>query len=170
MLFRSGVETILVRVGEGPVLQAPLTYRGAPLEGADAFLITEMEHSVLGPRWVYDAVGDPVYADVLHRAIVTGGTEADLQTAVDGRLEPGPKSATAQGSGTAADAPTITSVQVATSGQRTTITTGVGDLVVLRVLGADAPSGETLDVEWEEGARLVAAFVARFSPPNRSIS
>ena len=139
---------MLVRVGEGPVLQAPLTYRAAPLEGAEEFLVTTMDHSVLGPRWVYDAVGDPVYADVLHRAIVTGGTEADIQVAVDGRFEPGPKFTTARGSGSASDAPTITSVQVATVGTVTTITTAPGDLVVQRVLGGDVPAGETLTASW----------------------
>jgi hypothetical protein len=152
-----GVETMLVRVGEGPVLQAPLTYRPAPLEGAEEFLVTTMDHSVLGPRWVYDAVGDPVYADVLHRAIVTGGTEADIQLAVDGRFEPGPKHATARGSGSASDAPTITSVQVATVGAVTTITTAAGDLVVQRVPGGDVPAGETLTASWGEDRSAVLA-------------
>ena len=39
----------------------PVTYRDAPLPGADAWLIGTMDHSVLGKRWVYDGVGDPVY-------------------------------------------------------------------------------------------------------------
>jgi hypothetical protein len=30
-----GIETLLVRRGAGPVLQVPLTYRGAPLAGAE---------------------------------------------------------------------------------------------------------------------------------------
>src|SRR5215475_8037664 len=47
-----GIETILVRVGDGPVHHAPLTYRDAPLAGADAWLIGTAEHSVLGRRWV----------------------------------------------------------------------------------------------------------------------
>ena len=34
-----GVETLLVRAGDGPVLQVPLTYRGAPLAGADEHLV-----------------------------------------------------------------------------------------------------------------------------------
>lgn len=150
-----GVETMLVRVGDGPVLQAPLTYRAAPLEGAEEFLVTTMDHSVLGPRWVYDAVGDPVHADVLHRAIVTGGTEADIQVAVDGRFEPGPKFATARGSGSAEHAASITSVRVATAGALTTITTDAGDLVLLRVLGTPAPAGETLTASWADHSALL---------------
>ena len=30
-----GIDTILVSAGDGPVYQVPLTYRGAPLDGAD---------------------------------------------------------------------------------------------------------------------------------------
>ena len=53
---------MLVAVGDGPVYQVPMTYRGMPLDGADAFLIGTTDHSVLGRRWVYDACGDPVFA------------------------------------------------------------------------------------------------------------
>ena len=54
-----GVEALLVRRG-GEVFHLPVTYRGAPLDGAGAHLITTMEHSALGSRWVYEAAGDPV--------------------------------------------------------------------------------------------------------------
>jgi maltokinase len=60
-----GVETLLVADESGvePVVyQVPLTYRGTPLDGAERALVGTMEHSVLGPRWVYDAPHDPVYA------------------------------------------------------------------------------------------------------------
>src|SRR3954453_6909270 len=52
-----GVETILWRTGDGTVLQVPFTYRGAPLVGGDEFLVGTSDHSVLGPRWVYDGCG-----------------------------------------------------------------------------------------------------------------
>ncbi|MBA8989189.1 hypothetical protein FHW23_000421 [Curtobacterium pusillum] len=152
-----GVETILVRRPDGRVLQAPLTYRGAPLPGAEAFLVTEMHHSVLGRRWVYDAVGDPVYADVVRRAIATGGHEAALERAdgsgaweAEGR---------ASGSGSAADSPTVTSVSVRSDGTRSLVDTAHGTLSVLRVVGADLgtaqPSGETLTGTWREGEGAV---------------
>lgn len=73
-----GVETLLVRVGAGPVLQVPLTYRGAPLDGGEPALVGTMEHSVLGRRWVYDGTGDPVYLAALAGAALTGGTQAEL--------------------------------------------------------------------------------------------
>ncbi|BCY07557.1 hypothetical protein [Actinoplanes sp. L3-i22] len=71
-----GLEIILVRVGDGPVLNVPLTYRGAPLDGAAEFLVGTMEHGVLGPRWVYDAAGDPIFAQVLADAIRNGERQA----------------------------------------------------------------------------------------------
>ena len=83
-----GVETLVIRPSNGgPVVQAPLTYRAAPLNGADYFLIGITEHSVLGTRWVYDAVGDPVYLTCLAAAIRTGGREAEemVQTAAGPR-------------------------------------------------------------------------------------
>jgi hypothetical protein len=54
-----GIEAFLVR-RSGSVFHLPVTYRDAPLDGAEVDLLTIMEHSVLGRRWVYDAVGDPV--------------------------------------------------------------------------------------------------------------
>lgn len=63
-----GIETIafLDESGSRPVVyQVPLTYRGAPLDGGGGALVGEMEHSVLGHRWVYDAPHDPVYVTQL---------------------------------------------------------------------------------------------------------
>lgn len=60
-----GVETLLVRddAGAQPVVyQVPLSYRDRPLAGGQDALVGTMQHSVLGPRWVYDATHDPVYA------------------------------------------------------------------------------------------------------------
>ncbi|HRA77098.1 MAG TPA: 1,4-alpha-glucan branching protein [Propionicimonas sp.] len=85
-----GIETMLVKSGE-LTYQVPLTYRSEPLDEADSFLVGTLEHSVLGKRWVYDAVGDPVYAAELFRVIHEGDTEADLSA--------GEKSMTAAGSG-----------------------------------------------------------------------
>ncbi|HEX9999096.1 MAG TPA: hypothetical protein VGB74_01470 [Actinoplanes sp.] len=72
-----GVEVFIVRDGDGPLVHVPLTYRGAPLADAEHWLVGTMEHSVLGTRWVYDAVGDPVYVAALAETIRTGGHQAD---------------------------------------------------------------------------------------------
>lgn len=44
------------------VYHLPLTYRGAPLPGGEKHLIGISEHAILGPRYIYDAAGDPVFA------------------------------------------------------------------------------------------------------------
>jgi Maltokinase N-terminal cap domain len=82
-----GIETMLVKAGDGPIHQIPLTYRGAPLDGGDGWLVGTAEHSVLGRRWVYDACGDPVYAAALARAIFAGTGQAEEFFEVDGRRE-----------------------------------------------------------------------------------
>jgi len=151
-----GVETILVRTPDGRTLHAPLTYRGAPLAGAEDFLVTEMDHSVLGRRWVYDAAGDPVYADVLRRAIVTGGHEAELTR--DGAPGTWEKEGTAIGSGTAPDSPTVSSVVARSTDDTTTIDTDHGSLVIARIVGADLPSGETLAGSWSGGSAVLAVL------------
>lgn len=60
----------------------PLTYRGAPLDGADHALIGTMEHGVLGKRWVYDGCHDPVLvAEVLR--LIEGRAQAMAQSVSD---------------------------------------------------------------------------------------
>jgi hypothetical protein len=73
-----GMETHLFRAGDSTIYQVPLTYRGAPLDGADPFLVGTMDHTVLGDRWVYHASADPVYLEVLAETIRTGGSQAEL--------------------------------------------------------------------------------------------
>lgn len=93
-----GIESHLMDA-DGQLVHVPLTYRSAPLPGAEAFLVGTMEHSVLGTRWVYDAVGDPVYRAELRRVV----READTQVRMfvetpDGPVEREP-TATVRGSG-----------------------------------------------------------------------
>ncbi|WP_270886623.1 maltokinase N-terminal cap-like domain-containing protein [Pedococcus sp. 5OH_020] len=92
-----GIETLLL-VEEGGdervIYQVPLTYRAAPLDGGHQWLVGTMEHSVLGPRWVYDGVHDPVYAAqllalVLEEAVPQSSAEsATPEPAVVARRHP----------------------------------------------------------------------------------
>jgi hypothetical protein len=69
--------------GDRPVsYHVPLTYRGAPLEGADHALIGTAEHGVLGRRWIYDGTHDPVLVAQLH-ALFAGDAEAQDQNVSD---------------------------------------------------------------------------------------
>lgn len=81
----AGIEThiVLDTGGSEPVTyQVPLTYRGAPVAGLEHALVGTMEHGVLGPRWVYDATHDPVYASQL-LALVRGRVRAESSTRSD---------------------------------------------------------------------------------------
>lgn len=139
-----GMEIHLVRAGDGPVLQVPWTYRGAPLDGADSYLVGTMDHTLLGPRWVYDAVGDPVYQAVLAATILTGGTQAELvREFADGRTEIAEPSVRVMGSGSGSDVPPV-------------------DLEVVRVPGGTASEGdEVLTGTWAGAAEPVVLAVAR---------
>ncbi|HWJ63195.1 MAG TPA: hypothetical protein VNS19_14590 [Acidimicrobiales bacterium] len=72
---RVGLEVHLVRLG-GVLLQVPLTYRDAPLPGAEDHLVTTMVHTALGDRWVYDGLADPVFVSTLAAAALTGTGQA----------------------------------------------------------------------------------------------
>jgi hypothetical protein len=94
-----GIETLLVRAGDGPVMQVPLTYRNEELPGAEGHFLGTMEHSVLGTRWTYDGLGDPVYLGELARVILTGDTQVELWIEIDGVMTRREPTATVAGSG-----------------------------------------------------------------------
>ncbi|MBD2758366.1 1,4-alpha-glucan branching protein GlgB [Yimella sp. cx-573] len=101
-----GVEVsfVLDTSGASPTLyQVPLTYRGAPLEGAEHALLGTSEHSELGTRYFYDGCHDPVFAATLLSTILTGGRHADVEYAEGTQDRPKgvlPATIRVQGSGT----------------------------------------------------------------------
>jgi len=151
-----GIETLLVRAGEGPVLQVPLTYRGSPLAGGDAWLIGLMQHSVLGERWTYDATGDPVYLAAVATAALTGGNQAEQYYEVDGARIHREPTAVVKCSGTPDAAisapPSIDSISTRHEHAGTLVDTGELRLGIARVPGArvDAPdaASATLSGTW----------------------
>jgi hypothetical protein len=157
-----GIETFLLRSGDGPILQIPVTYRGEALAGADEWLITEMEHTVLGHRWVYDACGDPVYAAALATVILGGGSEAAIEREADGVRTPVEPTVRVTGSGSSTDVGSVGLVDVRDRDAATLIVTSVADVELLRVVGDDAWSmgGESLTGTWpgrDEPALLAVA-------------
>ncbi|HEX5333447.1 MAG TPA: hypothetical protein VFW79_12460 [Cellulomonas sp.] len=136
-----GIETLLVRAADGPVLQVPLTYRGAPLEGGDAWLIGTMQHSVLGRRWVYDGAGDPAYLTAAATAALTGGRQADQYVDVDGALVFREPTAVVVGSGTSGTPvpPPVPADRVSMRPEpgSTVVAAGELRLVIVRTLGSD---------------------------------
>ncbi|MFI7604589.1 hypothetical protein ACIBTV_05640 [Micromonospora sp. NPDC049366] len=151
-----GIETILVRAGTGPVLQVPLTYRGAPLAGAEQWLVGTCEHSVLGRRWVYDGTGDPVYAAALAGAILGGGGQAQEYFEENGRREHRAPSMAIATDGRQLDVPEIRVVDRVEDGDPTRIVAGPVELTVVRRVGAHAAlPGHRLTGAWDGQAVAV---------------
>lgn len=64
-----GIEALIGRDVDGRLIQLPLSYRSGEVHPDHT--LTEIEHSVLGHRFVSNALGDPVAVRELIRTIVT---------------------------------------------------------------------------------------------------
>jgi hypothetical protein len=139
-----GVETLLVRAGDGPVMQVPLTYRAEALEGAS--LVGTTDHSVLGRRWVYDGPSDPVYRETLAATVLGGGTQVEMW--ID------------EGKGLVQRTPNTTVVGSGTPG---TVVPAVDalEINVIRVPAATVePKGETLIGRWDGAEGMLLATIS----------
>jgi hypothetical protein len=154
-----GIEALLFRAGD-QVLHLPLTYRGAPLDGADDFLLGTMSHSQLGMRWVYDACGDPVAVRAYLTAILTGGEQAPIEVERDGAIVER-RSATVRAGGSGSDATGPDPAQVSvTQRAATAVAEAAGHrLAIARILPSAVAGRETLSVVWA-GGRAVGAAVS----------
>ncbi|MFF9606294.1 1,4-alpha-glucan branching protein [Streptomyces sp. NPDC014684] len=80
-----GIEFMVTTDTSGPEpvsYLVPLTYRDAPLPGAESALIGTSEHGVLGERWIYDGCHDPVlFTELL--ALIEGRAPAMAQSVTD---------------------------------------------------------------------------------------
>lgn len=149
-----GVEGLLVRRG-GRVLHVPLTYRGAPLEGADEHLVSTMDHSVLGERWIYEAHADPVALGCFTRALAGEQDQAEVEVWEGDRLverrEPEVRVRAEDGE----------PIQVASDEVATAQHDGAR-LLVARVLGGHGPAGldgvRRLVASWTGGEGVVVAL------------
>ncbi|CAM3645772.1 maltokinase N-terminal cap-like domain-containing protein [Nocardioides zeicaulis] len=140
-----GVETIVWRADDGALLQTPLTYRSEPLASAEEHLVATTEHSVLGTRWVYDGCGDPVWADTLVRAILTGGHETPMFFERDGERVDIPPRIEVSGSGSAdASAPVTTVDGVRDEDAVTVVEAGGHTIALARVVGTPLGEGPQL--------------------------
>jgi hypothetical protein len=72
-----GVETLILVDSNGSFFAAPFTYRGAEFPAAT--LVTTMDHSVLGDRWVYEGPSDPVFLACALDAVRTGEAQSELE-------------------------------------------------------------------------------------------
>lgn len=156
-----GLEAHLVECADGSVLHVPLTYRGAPLDGADDALVGTMEHSVLGRRWVYDGCADPVWVAALARAVMSGTPQAEELVEDGDALVPREPTARVTGTGREADpglpedAPLIPSDR----GPATIVRAGDLELVVVRAVGTGAIGEHVLTGTWTTGGPATLAAV-----------
>lgn len=152
-----GVETQIVG-SESQIYQVPMSYRGAPLAGAEQFLMGTMEHSVLGKRWIYDATGDPVYQQELALAALTGKPQAIQERVVDGQTEVLPETAQLFSNLEAPlPVPDFEFSLPVTSDAVTSIAVGARTLQVIRRLDAAEELGNepSLSATWTEQNRPV---------------
>ncbi len=155
-----GMEGFLLGADGSSTLFLPLTYRGAELEGAAEHLIGTTEHSELGPRWVYDGCGDPVFARSLARAILTGATGVDHEYDLGNGPESRPTNAQVRGSGSAeTDVPEIDAAGSHDEGPLTIVNAGPLELVVARIVGTELEAAQTLAVTWKGGTDVPIAGV-----------
>ena len=158
-----GMESHLVRVGDGRTIHLPLTYRSEPLDGADGWKVGTLEHSVLGTRHVYDAVADPVYVQELVRIIATGGSQSPLivHLSDDETLER-ENTVFVTGSGSAAVGPTVAVGAASREGTITTVSLGQASVVVRHAPRPGPATGATLTGTWlgVDQPSVLAAVIA----------
>jgi hypothetical protein len=117
---RVGMETHLVTAG-GTLLQVPLTYRDEPLDGAEDALVTEMQHSVLGTRWVYDGLRDPLLVVMLAAVAMTGQGEALGMAVYDGRWYVVPSNVRIHGGGWTQERVPVDGFELGSGGDATNV-------------------------------------------------
>lgn len=132
-----GIEAFVVHHG-AQLQHVVFTYRDAPLEVAAARLVSTMEHSELGQRWVYDGTTDPVAVDCFRRAALGEQGQAVVERWEDGRLV-----------GTREPTVRLIARSGASADGRTT--------QIVRNLG-EATTGPALVATWVGGEAVVAGF------------
>ncbi|MCL2542834.1 MAG: hypothetical protein FWE71_10315 [Nocardioidaceae bacterium] len=134
-----GIEAFVVRYGDA-LRHVVLTYRGAPLDGGEAALVSEMDHTELGKRWVYDGAADPVARECFRRAVLGEVDQAALELWADHRL-------------VGVKEPTVTLTARPSTGEEP-----AGDLAILADLDQDVADEHhaRLEAAWDGGHGVVA--------------
>ncbi|MEM8706878.1 MAG: hypothetical protein AAGE98_10510 [Actinomycetota bacterium] len=144
-----GIECHLVRVPDGRTIHLPLTYRNDPVPDAEHWKVGTLEHSVLGTRHVYDAVGDPVYVAELVRVIATGGTQSPLIVHLpDGATLERDNVVFVKGSGSATAGPEVAVGRASREGTMTAISLGQASVMVRHAPRSGGGTGAYLAGTW----------------------
>lgn len=148
-----GVEAMIVRRGD-VVLHVPVTYRAAPLPGAERHLLGTVQHSVLGERWVHDAVADPVALGCFVRALRSEQQQAVMEV-FEGDAFVEVREPTTRVRVEAGDAGGDGAVD-----DVTVIDVDGAQLRIVRVIGSDVAGQHRLVAEWADGQGVVATLAA----------
>jgi hypothetical protein len=136
-----GVEAMIVRRGDR-WLHVPMTYRGAPLDGAEEHLIGTLHHSVLGERWVYDAAVDPVARACFVRALRGEQVQEEMEIWDGDRM--------------VERRPTVVQVHREHAGGGPDAEVDESRLVLVRVIGEPVDGPDRLLATWPGGQGVVA--------------
>lgn len=131
-----GLNGVLVTAGDDTVYHVPMTWRAEPLEGGEEFFIGNTEHGVLGKRWGYDGIGDPVFRAELARVIAQGGSEVEIWVRdPEGNLTERVQTIHLRGSGEdGAAVPDVSAVEITVDGASSVASTGLAALRLVRVV------------------------------------
>lgn len=156
---RVGIEHHLVSI-DGTILHVPLTYRDEPMSGADDALVTEMHHSVLGPRWVYDGLRDPVAVTMLAAAAMTGQGEALGMVSYDDRWHIAPTKVRIRGGGWTLERAAVDGFEtVAEHADRTVLRNDRFELTVFRRPPVRERPAMGLTARWDDHPEVLLAAV-----------
>ena len=158
---RVGMETFLVTAG-GTRYQVPLTYRDEPLGDAPDALITEMQHSVLGTRWVYDGIRDPRFVLMLAGVTMTGQGEALGMAEYDGRWYIAPTNVRIHGGGWTQERVPVDGFELVSEDAHTSVLANDRFELTFRRRPAPGPQPPIgLTASWDGGATSVVLAEVR---------
>lgn len=143
----------------GERYQVPLTYRAVPLPGASDALIGEMEHSVLGTRFVYDGLHDERFVTVLAGVAMTGYGQALGFAEHDGRWYVVPDEIIVRGHGALSQRLAVDGFSVDDNDEATVFTNDQIELTVFRRLVERPAPDYGLSATWN-GQPTPVPFVA----------
>ena len=135
-----GLEAFLLQAADGPVLHVPVTYRAAPLEGAEDHLVGTMEHSVLGTALGVRRLRRPGLGHRAgHRRASPAAPGPRRSSWGSSGEEPREPTATVAGSGlTGTEVPVVDLVTCTDAADTTLVRSDGLELTVVRRVGADA--------------------------------
>lgn len=155
-----GMQVFVVAAG-GAWFQVPLTYHAAPMPDGDDALIGEMEHSVLGARYVYDGLRDERFVTVLAGVALSGYGQALGFAEHEGRWHVVPDEIVVVGHEPVGRRLAVDQLTAEDTGDATVLTNDQVELTVFRRLLERPAPRHGLSAAWEGHPTTVPLVTAR---------